>query len=152
MLKHHSSRRSFLKRSGTLATIGAAPHAAFAIHQRPTFVGEVVGQGDFTYRVDKHWGIQDPGKSCIRDLDNMLNWKHCWELHAHHNFAEWGNVYCFQWNFIISVIPDLNRLVYICFQQQMGAEFQNYKKDQENISIHSVHIICYCVFEGILHI
>ena len=72
MAKHHSSRRSFLKRSGTLATIAAAPHAAFAIHQRPTFVGEVVGQGDFTYRVDKHWGIQDPGKIPVRHCHEMV--------------------------------------------------------------------------------
>ena len=72
-MKKRSSRRSFLK-SG--AVVGAAavgiPHASYAIHHRTPMVGEIVGYGDHTYRVDKHWGIQDPGKIPVRHCHEMV--------------------------------------------------------------------------------
>lgn len=35
-------------------------------------VGEVVGHGDFRYRIDKHWGIQDPSNIPVRNCHEMV--------------------------------------------------------------------------------
>ncbi len=71
-MKLHSTRRSFLKLGGTIAGLSVLPHASFAIHNKARLVGEIVGQGNFTYRVDKHWGIQDPGKIPVRHCHEMV--------------------------------------------------------------------------------
>ncbi len=67
------TRRSFLTRSAILlASTPLLPHASYAIHHKTPFVGEVVGHGDFKYRVDKHWGIQDPGNIPVKHCHEMV--------------------------------------------------------------------------------
>jgi len=68
-----SSRRGFLKKSAIIsAAVAAAPHSAFSIHHNRSFVGEIVGHGKFRYRLDKHWGIQDPGRIPVKNCHEMV--------------------------------------------------------------------------------
>ncbi len=71
-MKPTNSRRQFIRLaiSGTGAL--AIPHASFAIHNRRAWVGEVVGHADFKYRIDKHWGIQDPNKIPVKNCHEMV--------------------------------------------------------------------------------
>ena len=72
-MKAVKTRRSFLTKAATLlAATPLMPHAAFAIHNKNLFVGEVVGHGDFKYRVDKHWGVQDPGNIPVKHCHEMV--------------------------------------------------------------------------------
>jgi hypothetical protein len=67
------SRRSFLKNTTLfLTTALAAPHAAFAIHNKRPMVGEIVGHGQLRYRIDKHWGIQDPSRIPVKNCHEMV--------------------------------------------------------------------------------
>ncbi len=72
-MKNRLTRRSFFKGS-IVATIGVAciPHASFAIHHGRTMVGEIVGQGKRRYRIDKHWGLQDPSKFPVKNCHEMV--------------------------------------------------------------------------------
>ena len=49
-----------------------APHAAFAIHHKTPYVGEIVGHGKLKYRIDKHWGLQDPTKIPVKNCHEMV--------------------------------------------------------------------------------
>ncbi len=57
---------------GAASLLSLAPHAAFAIHHRSPVIGEVVGHGRYKYRVDKHWGLQDPSKIPVRNCHEMV--------------------------------------------------------------------------------
>ncbi|MEO1010182.1 MAG: 6-bladed beta-propeller [Bacteroidota bacterium] len=72
MKKITNRRREFIKKS-TLATGAAlvAPSFSFGITHSTKGIGETVGHGDFTYRVDKEWGIQDPAKVPVNDCHEM---------------------------------------------------------------------------------
>ncbi len=72
MKNNRSSRRKFLRGSAIAAVASSLPHSSFAIHHHTPFVGEIVGTGEYTYRVDKHWGIQDPGKIPVRHCHEMV--------------------------------------------------------------------------------
>lgn len=67
------SRRTFLKHAAfAVPSVALIPHASFAIHNKRAFVGEIVGHGRYKYRVDKHWGIQDPAKIPVRNCHEMV--------------------------------------------------------------------------------
>ena len=66
------SRRSFLQKVTGLLSVSVLPHAAFAIHSKSPIVGERVGHGNFNYVVDKHWGIQDPGRIPVDHCHEMV--------------------------------------------------------------------------------
>jgi hypothetical protein len=68
----NNSRRSFLKKSGGVFSTALIPHAGFAIHAKSALVGERVGHGNFTYVVDKHWGLQDPGRFPVDHCHEMV--------------------------------------------------------------------------------
>ncbi|NND32688.1 MAG: 6-bladed beta-propeller [Saprospiraceae bacterium] len=68
-----NSRRTFLKQNSLLlSSLAIAPQAAFAIHNKKAMVGEIVGHGEYKYRIDKHWGIQDPGKIPVKNCHEMV--------------------------------------------------------------------------------
>ncbi len=70
------TRRRFLGSLCAATTVVAVPHASYAIMlARPT-VGEIVGHGKFRYRVDKHWGIQDPARVPVRNCHEMVRDRH----------------------------------------------------------------------------
>ncbi len=67
------SRRRFVSQLAALTGAAAVlPHPTFAIHSKRPLVGEIVGHGAFTYRVDKHWGIQDPVKIPVDHCHEMV--------------------------------------------------------------------------------
>jgi len=74
MVERISKRRKFLKQSiiaGVTAGIGI-PNFSFNIISSRKMKGEIVGHGDFTYRVYKEWGIQDPSKIPVKDCHEMV--------------------------------------------------------------------------------
>ncbi|MDH5397087.1 MAG: 6-bladed beta-propeller [Cyclobacteriaceae bacterium] len=68
------SRRRFVGKS--LLALGAAglvsPVQSFNIVSRATSKGEIVGHGDFKYRVNKEWGVQDPSSVPVKDCHEMV--------------------------------------------------------------------------------
>lgn len=67
-----NNRRDFLKKSALITGAGlVVPSYAFGIiHSSPN--KEIVGHGDFTYTVDKEWGVQDPSKIPVNDCHEMI--------------------------------------------------------------------------------
>lgn len=68
------NRRKFLSRTALAAVAGATlPHLSFGkntINRMNT--DNIVGHGDFTYKVDKEWGVQDPSRVPINDCHEMV--------------------------------------------------------------------------------
>ena len=67
------NRRSFLKTTA-VATCAAFLSSGFTvnIHSKAAFDGEIVGHGDFKYRVQKSWGDLDPGKTPVKNCHEMV--------------------------------------------------------------------------------
>ncbi|MFH6604551.1 6-bladed beta-propeller [Maribacter algicola] len=71
-MKKNNSRRDFLKKSTIVAGATlAAPKYTFGITHSTKNMGEIVGHGEFKYRVDKEWGVQDPSKIPVNDCHEM---------------------------------------------------------------------------------
>ena len=68
------NRRNFLKGSAAFAAAGAvSPNFVFHIKKsRPVLEGEVIGHGDFKYRVNKAWGDLDPAKTPVLNCHEMV--------------------------------------------------------------------------------
>jgi hypothetical protein len=71
--KHKKNRRDFIKKSSLIVGAGIlAPVHTFGITHSNKNMKEIVGHGDFKYRVDKEWGVQDPAKVPINDCHEMV--------------------------------------------------------------------------------
>ncbi len=72
MKTKNNSRRAFIKKSALATSAGIiAPAFTFGIsHSKKN--QEIVGHGEFTYRVDKEWGVQDPSKIPVNDCHEMV--------------------------------------------------------------------------------
>ena len=68
-----NNRRNFIKNSVLATGAGLVlPSYSFGIiHSRNTSK-EKVGHGNFTYTVDKEWGVQDPSKVPVNDCHEMV--------------------------------------------------------------------------------
>ncbi len=67
------SRRQFLKKTSLASAITVSPFEnIFPITQKAIKKNPVVGHGDFKYKVDKKWGIQDPSKFPVNDCHEMV--------------------------------------------------------------------------------
>ena len=62
-------RRHFLAGGAALL---AAPHIRAQSKTAPDFHGEVIGHGDFKFRVDKLWSQADPAKTPVKDCHEMV--------------------------------------------------------------------------------
>lgn len=74
MEPEYFKRRKFLKDSLSLG-LGSIvlPQIAFAKRQPQIGNdGDLVGHGDFTYKVDKSWALQDPSKTPVNDCHEMV--------------------------------------------------------------------------------
>jgi hypothetical protein len=72
-MKSNKNRRTFLKHSLTASAAAfALPHYSFSIHHKNNVKGEIVGHGDFKYKVNKEWGIQDTSKIPVNDCHEMV--------------------------------------------------------------------------------
>lgn len=65
----HLPRRQFTL---SLASTLAAPFIRAQSKTAPEFHGEVIGHGDFRYRVDKLWSQADPAKTPVKDCHEMV--------------------------------------------------------------------------------
>ncbi|MFY0689356.1 MAG: 6-bladed beta-propeller [Cyclobacteriaceae bacterium] len=66
-----TNRRSFIQKAG-ITTALATTGFSFNIINRSAMQGPVVGHGDFKYRVNKDWGVQDSSKIPVRDCHEMV--------------------------------------------------------------------------------
>ncbi|MGS0524242.1 twin-arginine translocation signal domain-containing protein [Zobellia nedashkovskayae] len=51
-----NSRRNFIKQSAFASAALTVPTYSFGIINKPKFSEQIIGHGDFTYRVHKEWG------------------------------------------------------------------------------------------------
>ena len=73
MKKETTDRRTFVKQA--TAAAGAAflfPGYTVNIHSKKRFDGEIVGHGDFKYKVHKYWGALDPGTTPVKNCHEMV--------------------------------------------------------------------------------
>ena len=73
MKRNTNGRRDFIKKSTLITGAGLiVPSTTFGITHSTKNMDEIVGHGDFKYRVDKEWGIQDPSKIPVNDCHEMV--------------------------------------------------------------------------------
>lgn len=71
MSRKTTSRRNFIKNTAlNIGAISIFPH--FNIIKKRSLGETLVGHGDFQYRVDKDWGIQDPARIPVKDCHEMV--------------------------------------------------------------------------------
>ncbi len=70
MSENKPGRRDFLK--VTAATGAALTMPAFNIISKPVLAEEILGHGDFRYRVHKNWGNLDPSKTPVDNCHEMV--------------------------------------------------------------------------------
>src|SRR5690606_17574306 len=70
MNENKPGRRDFLK--VTAATGAALTMPAFNIISKPVLAEEILGHGDFRYRVHKNWGNLDPSKTPVDNCHEMV--------------------------------------------------------------------------------
>jgi len=70
----NSTRRSFINKSVAALGLSALPASAFSFNIIRNLLpkGDIIGHGDFKYRVNKEWGIQDPAKIPVNDCHEMV--------------------------------------------------------------------------------
>lgn len=68
------NRRKFLKQTVAAAGgLAVVPFQDIFVHRNTSKVeNPIVGHGDFTYRVDKDWGIQDSSQFPVNDCHEMV--------------------------------------------------------------------------------
>ncbi|PCJ97410.1 MAG: 6-bladed beta-propeller [Flavobacteriaceae bacterium] len=69
-----NSKRDFIKKSVTAAaaTFILPSLGMYKSVQTNLVTNYIVGHGDFKYRVDKEWGVQDPSKTPVNDCHEMV--------------------------------------------------------------------------------
>src|SRR5690606_6869010 len=74
--KNLPSRREFLRvtasASAILATGTASAVPLFNIIRKPAMTDEIIGHGDFRYRVHKSWGNLDPATTPVKNCHEMV--------------------------------------------------------------------------------
>jgi len=72
-MKKYQSRRQFMKHTtmGIVATTMASGFTFNIIKKRP-LDENIIGHGEFRYKVDKGWGVQDPSKIPVNDCHEMV--------------------------------------------------------------------------------
>ena len=66
------TRRAFTKKAATLAGASLLPASTIHIISRKKADGEIVGHGEFRYRVHKTWGDLDPQKTPVKNCHEMV--------------------------------------------------------------------------------
>ena len=67
-----NSRRSFIKNSALVGVGISSPISTFAIRKNLKENTGIVGHGDFKYKVDKKWGIQNPNNFPVNHCHEMV--------------------------------------------------------------------------------
>jgi DNA-binding beta-propeller fold protein YncE len=72
-IKMNKTRRSFIKKTAVAAGIAVTPFEnIFILTDRSQEQNPIIGHGDYRYRVDKDWGIQDPSQFPVNDCHEMV--------------------------------------------------------------------------------
>lgn len=72
MKSKKTNRRKFVATTAVLAA-GSILNPSFSIgRSKPKLIGEVVGHGDFKYRIHKEWGDLDPAKTPVKNCHEMV--------------------------------------------------------------------------------
>ena len=70
-----STRRQFIKKTssalGGLAVLPSIP-SAFGIINKPAYSDQIIGHGDFKFRVHLDWGNLDPAKTPVNNCHEMV--------------------------------------------------------------------------------
>jgi peptidylamidoglycolate lyase len=68
------TRRSFIRKTATVTgSVAISPFQTIIITKKKVQQqNPIVGHGDFRYRVDKEWGIQDPSQFPVNDCHEMI--------------------------------------------------------------------------------
>ena len=73
MKTNPTNRRTFLKQaSGAAGAAFLLPGFSVNIHSKTPADGEIIGHGDFKYRVHKTWGDLDPGTTPVKNCHEMV--------------------------------------------------------------------------------
>jgi hypothetical protein len=68
-----NNRRQFIKKTFLAAGIAISPFEnIYPITNKAIEENSIIGHGDFRYRVDKKWGIQDPTQFPVNDCHEMI--------------------------------------------------------------------------------
>ncbi|TXE09623.1 twin-arginine translocation signal domain-containing protein [Seonamhaeicola algicola] len=67
-----NSRRDFLKKTALASTAATIPSYSFTIINKPTLSNEIIGHGNFKYRVHKQWGNLNPNTTPIKNCHEMV--------------------------------------------------------------------------------
>ncbi len=66
------SRRDFIKKTALASTALTVPSYGFTILKKPELHEQIIGHGDFKYRVYKAWGNLDPNSTPINNCHEMV--------------------------------------------------------------------------------
>ena len=67
------TRRQFLKKTGLATGIIINPFKnIYPITKKTIYKNPIVGHGEFKYKVDRNWGVQDPSKFPVNDCHEMV--------------------------------------------------------------------------------
>ncbi|MEX0314274.1 MAG: 6-bladed beta-propeller [Allomuricauda sp.] len=69
-MKH--SRRSFIKKTALSTAALSIPTQGFTILTKPELHEQIIGHGDFKYRVHKSWGNLDPNTTPVQNCHEMV--------------------------------------------------------------------------------
>ena len=62
-----NSRRDFIKKTALASTVLSVPSYGFTILKKPELSNQIIGHGNFKYRVHKSWGNLDPNTTPIKN-------------------------------------------------------------------------------------
>ena len=72
-MKTSKKRRDFIKKTGAaLSAAFLAPGFTVNIHSKNSADGEILGHGEYKYKVNKSWGDLDPGKTPVLNCHEMV--------------------------------------------------------------------------------
>ncbi len=66
------SRRDFIKKTALASTALTLPSYGFTILKKPELQDQILGHGDFKYRVHKAWGNLDPANTPVKNCHEMV--------------------------------------------------------------------------------
>ncbi|MEM6801122.1 MAG: 6-bladed beta-propeller [Bacteroidota bacterium] len=72
MAKKTLNRRSFLNKTSAAATAAFVLPTFMIGKSKPKLGSEIIGHGDFQYRVHKHWGDLAPAKTPVKNCHEMV--------------------------------------------------------------------------------